>query len=51
MQAYQLLAKLRVLSLAGFENGQFIWVGTDKQWDDVKYEEESILRDAELAKI
>lgn len=48
MKAYQLLAKLRLLTLAGTKDGQLEWIGTDTQWSQVPLEEESILRDWEL---
>lgn len=48
MIAYKLLAKLRLLTLAGVENGQLVWIGTSKNWDLLPLEEESILRDSEV---
>lgn len=51
MKAYELLAKLRYLTLAGYEDGNLIWIGTTEQWNDVRFEEESILRDWDLKKI
>lgn len=48
-KAYELLAKLRLLTLVGQnDEGELEWVGTTKQWKELKYEEESILRDADL---
>lgn len=79
MEAYKLLAKLRLLTLVPVEEVEchhqctsncrregcncecgeyheedrekFEWVGSSKAWEKLPYEEESILRDAELAKI
>lgn len=51
-KAYELLAKLRCLILAGQNStGELEWIGTGEQWKDVNLEEESILRDFDLAKI
>ena len=50
MKAYTLLAKLRCLTLAGFENGDYLWIGSDKQWKLSQLEEECILRDYWLSK-
>lgn len=50
MLAYQLLAKLRRLTLWGQdEDGELEWCGTSSQWN-LSIEEESILRDWELTK-
>lgn len=47
--ARELLIKLTYLSLCGInEDKELEWIGTDKQWKKVGYEEESILRDWEL---
>lgn len=35
---YELQAHLKNLSLVGYENGQYQWVGTSEQWDKC-YEE------------
>lgn len=51
MQAYILLAKLRILKLVGFENGELQWIGSDSDWKMLALEEESILRDYQLSKI
>ena len=51
MYAYQLLAKLRLLTLAGYEDGEFIWLGKDTAWRQLAIEEEDILRANELNKI
>lgn len=51
MEAYKLLAKLRLLSLAGYENGELLWIGTSKKWDELATEEEDILRAYELKNI
>lgn len=48
--AYSLLARLRYLTLAGYEDGQLVWIGKDKDWNGVEYEERSILIDAQLKK-
>lgn len=51
-KAYQLLAKLRCLTLAGKNSdGELEWIGTSQQWDEVGREEESILRDHEIRNI
>lgn len=40
MKAYQLLPRLRLLTLAGKnENGELEWIGTDSQWDKVRWHE------------
>lgn len=41
--AYELLAKLRHLTLTGYEDGYFEWVGTNEAWNKVKAEEDLIL--------
>lgn len=43
-----LQAKLNILILAGQKDGDLEWIGTSTQWDAVKNEEESILRDATI---
>jgi len=48
--AFSLLAKLRLLTLVGYENNELIWCGTSKKWDELKTEEESILRDYQINK-
>ena len=48
MYAFQLLAKLRLLTLAGANNGQLEWIGTTEQWNKVDLEEEAILRDWDI---
>lgn len=48
MKAFKLLAKLRLLILVGYEDGQLIWTGKNSEWAKVSYEEESILKDWEL---
>ncbi len=49
MIAYELLAKLRRLTLVGQnEDCELEWVGTSRQWD-LETEEESIIRDWEIA--
>lgn len=35
MQAIELKAKLNNLTLAGYEDGEYQWVGTANQWDAV----------------
>lgn len=43
--AYELLAKLRHLTLAGRnEEGELEWIGTTRQWDETIFEESRILR-------
>ncbi len=49
--ASSLLAKLRLLTLAGCENGALLWIGTTEAWRSLVTEEESILREFELTKI
>jgi hypothetical protein len=50
--AYQLLAKLRQLTLVGQNaDGELEWIGTTSQWNNLPFEEESILRDYQLKKI
>jgi hypothetical protein len=44
MKAYQLLARLNLLTLAGYENGEYIWIGTDKKWNMIDSEEARLLR-------
>lgn len=52
MEAYKLLAKLRLLTLVGQnKQGELEWIGNDGAWDRLETEEESILRDYELTKI
>jgi hypothetical protein len=51
MLVYQLLAKLRLLTLIGHENGELIWCGPNRKWDELSVEEESILRDWEIYKL
>lgn len=48
MYAYELLAKLRLLTLTE-EDGKIAWIGTDQKWKELRMEEESILRDWEIA--
>lgn len=49
--AYELLAKLKLLTLIGTEQGELVWAGDSTKWNKLAIEEESILRDFELAKI
>jgi len=42
MQAYELLAKLRCLTLTE-ENGKMAWIGTNMEWEEVHLEEQDIL--------
>ena len=45
MPAYQLLAKLRRLTLWGQNyDGELEWVGTTRDWNALAIEEEDILR-------
>jgi hypothetical protein len=49
-KANELLAKLRLLVLSGQDiDGSLEWIGNDKEWKGLANEEESILRDWELA--
>lgn len=46
MQAYELLAKLNILTLTGQnEDRELEWLGTSKDWNNLEIEEESILRE------
>jgi hypothetical protein len=38
MKAYQLLARLRYLTLAGYEDGEYQFIGTSKDWSLVEKE-------------
>jgi hypothetical protein len=52
MKAYELLARLNLLTLAGQdENGELEWIGNTKNWGGIELEQEAILRDYELSKI
>lgn len=42
--AYELLAKLRHLTLSGYENGRYEFIGKDEQWAKVDKEMEEILK-------
>ena len=33
MIAYELLAHLRYLTLAGYEDGEYVWIGNRKDWE------------------
>lgn len=49
--AFELLSKLRLLTLVGQNSDKELeWIGTDKAWKILDYEEESILRDWDLKK-
>jgi hypothetical protein len=50
MEAYKLLAKLRLLTLAGCEDGELLWIGPSNKWNELAVEEESILRDWDTKK-
>lgn len=50
MYAWQLLARLRLLTLAGCEQGELLWIGTTDAWNKIAIEEESILRDWDIKK-
>jgi len=44
MPAYQLLARLKLLSLCGQnEDGELEWIGTSWEWNNVIYLEDDIL--------
>ncbi len=49
-KAYEILAKLNCLTLVGQKDGELEWIGTDKQWKALQFEEECILRDWEISK-
>lgn len=36
MNAGELLAKLNHLTLVGCENGELIWMGTERQWREAE---------------
>lgn len=38
MKALELKAKLNHLTLAGYENGEYQWIGTANDWDNVTEE-------------
>lgn len=44
MKAYQLLARLNILTLCGYSNGEYEWIGTDSQWRMIDSEEAGIIR-------
>lgn len=51
MPAYQLLAKLRILTLWGQNyDGELEWVGKTRDWNALAIEEEDILREWDLTK-
>jgi hypothetical protein len=51
MLAYELLAKLRCLTLVGQNHFKELeWIGTDKQWKALQFEEECILMDWKLSR-
>lgn len=50
MKAYELLAKLRLMILDGYEDGEYVWIGKDSDCRKLPWEEESILRDHDLIK-
>jgi len=46
MLAYELLAKLNLLTLSGQnEDGELEWIGKSSDWNSLAIEEESILRE------
>lgn len=52
MKAYQLLARLRLLTLAGINKyGDLEWIGTNQMWGQISNEEDLILVQWELNKI
>ncbi len=38
MQAYELLAHLQYLTLAGYEDGEYVWIGNRQEWERVSTE-------------
>lgn len=38
MLAYELLAHLRYLTLAGYEDGEYVWMGNRQDWNRVENE-------------
>lgn len=47
MKAYQLLARLNLLTLCGYVDGEYEWIGTDSQWRKIDSEEARILKNYE----
>ena len=39
MKAYELLPRLKFLTLSGYENGEYQWIGTPDEWTDVESDE------------
>ena len=48
MKANELLARLRHVTLCGYEDGQLIWCGTDSQWRASEMEEMAIMKEHEM---
>lgn len=49
MYAYELLARLRLLTLCGQgDDGELEWIGNSNEWGLLSIEEESIIRDEEV---
>lgn len=38
MLAYELLAHLKFLTLAGYEDGEYVFIGSDDEWQDTRSE-------------
>ena len=52
MLAFELLAKLRLLTLCGQEfYGELEWMGNSRQWNQLAIEEEEILRAWEVKNV
>lgn len=49
MYAFELLARLRILTLCGQGNdGDLQWIGNSNEWGLLSIEEESIIREMEV---
>lgn len=44
MIAYELLAHLQYLTLAGYEDGEYVWIGSRSGWNMVENEIEAFER-------
>ncbi len=43
--AYQLLARLKLLTLVGYENGEYVWMGKHSDFSKIPFEEERTKRE------
>lgn len=43
MYNYEIMPKLRHLTLTGYENGEYIFVGKNPEWDEAETEEYKLL--------